>query len=331
MSDPVSYEITWRLGPGRAKVRWRVQPAHIAHLLEEAKALRDGSEAGVPPHALADAAAELRALRVRTPGLCLRLAVRKASRLVQWESPLAALQRAQGLQSSHAPGRADVALDACDPLAVYSLVARFVRAAVEHADDVTTTVAVPSGAGPSSAAGGSSTTSSSSVPAGASTATAPISAVLPLVHRDLAAYEAATAALAAQRARVAAGGEPWTRAEQFAKYGRLSSAVTAVRARTAQRKAVAAARALGGAAAAAAAAHYGAAEDDELDEEAEADAAVLAAEAAGRAALGLEAVAVAGDAHGHSHGHSHGPAGAHTPIDDLSARVAALMDEVGIG
>lgn len=140
------------------------------------------------------------ALRVRAIDIsgrprCVKLAVAKSSRLIQWESPLTAMQRAIGYIGIHTCGVDDLIVYRLSPADVQHAIARGVRMAVEHG-----TASVP---GRCLAPGNTATD------------------VYVVAGRDINQYEPLAAALLAQRDRVAGGGDSWTIEEQLRKLASL--------------------------------------------------------------------------------------------------------------
>ena len=125
----------------------------------------------------------------RGAATCTKLGLHLGSGRVYWESPLAAMQRAQGFISEHSSGRDDARLFRIPPTALQSLIVTCVGSAIARG-----ALARPPLLSPESA-----------------------------VFSDFAAYEKSTLELAAVASRVAGGGPPWTREEQLRKLSRLET------------------------------------------------------------------------------------------------------------
>lgn len=209
--------LSWQLDYSRSRAAGAAQwllPAAVAGELEGAvrALLREDAEGGafveeLPAARVAAAAAAARgrhAVRLHLPGrLCVKLVLRKVgSAQVRWESPLAALQRAEGIVLLHTPRVDDTVAYRVSPPDVQALVARVVRAAA--------TAGTPLGAG------------RTLVPGVAATDLHAVAA------RDLGQYEGLAAALVAQRDRASAGGEAWSTPEKLRKLASLQTLAMSV-------------------------------------------------------------------------------------------------------
>jgi hypothetical protein len=215
----LSWQLDYSGSRSTGAAQWLLPDAVAAELEGAVRALLRGGGVGrdddesaaqveeLPPARVAAAVAAARgrhAVRLHLPHrVCVKLVLRKAgSAQVRWESPLAALQRAEGLVVTHTPGVDDTVAFRAPPPDVQALIARAVRAGVTHGS--------PLGAGVTL------------VPGVAATALHAVAA------RDLAQYEGLAAALVAQRDRASAGGEAWSIHEKLRKLASLQTLAMSV-------------------------------------------------------------------------------------------------------
>ena len=307
-TDDGATALQWELPPPLAADVWTQIQAALAPPTASATANHvDGGEdeggdadaEGVPR--LSDAAtasdatqAALRgrhSLRIRlaacSPAIpsptCITLGLSLGSGRVYWESPLQAMQRAQGIVRLHSPGRDDGACWRLPPLTLQSLVVVVLSPLVQGAQ-LPTLVHSKRGRGGDAAA---MAVHARGLLTDARHTAASAAAAADSAGADFSRYAAATAALGAMAARVAAGGPLWTREEQLAKLSRLE-----MMASLALHKA-----------------HEGLGCGAPHVALTEGESALLAALEAGRRDLGMveveaeEGVGVAGHHHGHGHGH----------------------------
>lgn len=138
--------------------------------------------------------------------------LRKPSALVHWESPLIAAQRAEGLFMAYRSGHADEAMIwRVSPVDLQVAVVAVISLALETGAPLASQATI---------------TSPGSNAAAASPNPDPV--IIASAAAEWKQYSSATASLAAQRDRVAGGGEPWTRMEKLQRLAKLQSIVDGI-------------------------------------------------------------------------------------------------------